>query len=97
MACYVIQGKGWKSTSWGEAGDFPASDSLQAKALVLRCISEKPNKTHSPNFQSKTSVTRCLFKTVMEAQTGLQSGRLLASLWDFNRKDVAAVLRAHAL
>lgn len=47
MACYVIQGKGWKSTSWGEAGDFPASDSLQAKALVLRCISEKPNKTHS--------------------------------------------------
>lgn len=47
MACYVIQGKGWKSTSWGEAGDFPASDSLQAKALILRCISEKPNKTHS--------------------------------------------------
>lgn len=32
----------------------------------------------------------------MEAQTGLQSGRLLASLWDFNRKDVATVLRARA-
>lgn len=59
--------------------------------LYLQALREAKQNTLT-NFGSKTSVTRCLFKTV-EAQTGLQSGAPLASLWDFNRKDVAAVSR----